>query len=319
MPTINTLLCHRDVEKALLCLGSFVAACDLGTDNDETDPLRLRVFSDGSLSAEDLEVLRAQLPIETVIERAEMGARVAPLLEKHPRCRALSESSALGLKLIEMPLYCRGVLGEARFVYSDCDILYFQRLTNARDLWKRDLLLCERDVVLSGRPSRILPHAPILNDVNSGLISLPGQLVDLDFIEWFLGQDAMHTAHPFLREQTCWALLGARSANPVYLCDPREIVCNHFFAALEPQTIALHFIAGLKSRVAEFAPLGLTKASAPQAPRRELHFRRARHLTRSRALAISLGNRSGLRGRWLKHQARQQYARANAPRQQPET
>ena len=286
---VNTLICHRDIERAIVCLHSFALACG--------NQIGFRFFSDGTVTEEDAAVLKDRFPQSQLIERDELVGAVEPWTKPFPQCRKFSENWVLGFKLIEMPLYCREILGEEHYVYIDSDILFFRILINWRELWKRNVYLRERDAILSGRPSMILRKCAILRDVNSGLISYEMKWHDLKLIEWFLGQDDLCEVHRFLSEQTGWAFLGAAAeaqGATFWQIDPNQIVSSHFFRNLRPGQLALHFISGLKSRVPEFAPhsLGIqTQNSSPG----ELRFVPVKRLTMARAALASVLNRTNVR------------------------
>ena len=270
---INTLICHVDIERALVCLKTFVLACE--------NQIAIRFFSDGSVTAEDIAALKAEFSSSQFYERDEVVEAVSPMIEAFPHCREMTNSSAFGLKLIEMPLYCQHVLAEKSFVYIDSDIMFFRALTNWRELWERNVFLSEHEGVLSGRPSVILKQTSVLSDLNSGLIAINSKWHDLKLIEWYLGQEAMRDANTGLSEQTCWAILGARAQSKgarVWQIAPYQVVVNRDFRELRPKNLALHFIGPLKSRIPEFQAQGLRKQSTSLPPA-TLHFQPAKRLT----------------------------------------
>jgi hypothetical protein len=286
MPIINTLICHRDIERAPVCLQSFSLACQ--------DQVQFRFFSDGSLTKEDEAYLLVEFPGSTIVQKAEMRANIEHLLKDHPLCSAMSQGSVFGLKQIEMPLYCQHHLGEERFVYIDTDIMFFRVMSNWQELWKRNLYLCERRVVLSGSPRVIIKKAPLLVDVNAGMISFDMSLYELDFIEWFLGQNDMRNINEYLSEQTCWGLLGARAQQKgasFWQPHPNEIVSDHAFKNLRKTQLALHFIAGHKSRIEEFIPRALSRRTIQHATSQRLRFIEAKRMTYIGSLFSSVINR----------------------------
>lgn len=287
MLTINTLICHRDLERASICLRSFFVACE--------NQVKFRFFSDGSITQEDATFLLEEFPDSTLVERSEMREIVAAFLKDHPLCRQFSDSLATAFKIIEMPLYCQHHLGEERFVYIDTDIMFFQVISNWREIWERNIFLFESRVFLSGRPSLIMKKAPVLADLNSGLISFDMRFHDLNFIEWFLGEAVMTAEHHFLSEQTGWALLGAHAQDKgavFWQCQPDQIVSHIVFEAPKQNQIAVHFIGGHKVHIEEMTPLALHNQNTENKSSQTLNFIPAKRITRMAALSASALNRS---------------------------
>ena len=83
---VRTLLCHRDVDLALHCLGSLATCC--------VDPIALAIHEDGSLTADDRARIAAELGGDrtTALARARRALAAglpAHLLEEEPDLRAL--------------------------------------------------------------------------------------------------------------------------------------------------------------------------------------------------------------------------------------
>jgi hypothetical protein len=293
MPIINTLICHRDIESASVCLQSFLLACE--------GQAQFRFFSDGSLTEEDEKRLEKQFPNSILVQREVLRSNVEPLLKDHPLCSEVSQSSIYSLKLIEIPLYCHHHLGEERFVYIDTDIMFFRVMSNWQEIWKRNVLLFERRVMLSGPPRVILKRSHVLLDVNSGLISFEMRYYDLDFVEWFLSQDDIRTT--FFFEQTCWALLAAyakKKGAVFYQPHADQIVSDHAFKNLREGQVGLHFIAGLKARVTELTPFALGQRTQETSPQ-TINFIESKFMSYLNTLITSVANRSCI-CRWILRQ-----------------
>ena len=84
---VASLLGHRQVEMAILCLGSLLRC--------SADPLALRLHDDGSLTAEDRERLAAALGDPAVISRGAADERVADVLARHPALAAFRRGNPL--------------------------------------------------------------------------------------------------------------------------------------------------------------------------------------------------------------------------------
>ena len=292
---IATLICHRDVERALTCLDSARWAFN----ND----VSFVFFSDGTLSAEDETLLCAHFSNSRVVSRQELEQSVSEELEKLPHCRKIIPSSIYSLKLIHMPLFFQRVLNQKHYRYLDTDILFFERVENWRALWEKNAFLCEREVILSGRPFVILKHHPVLRDVNAGLISFDMRHHDLEFIESFLGNEELIKTNYGVLEQTCWNLLGARAhsqGEAVWQIAPDQIVSSHYFETMQPRQVGLHFIGKLKPRVHEFGDLALSAQNWQQKSPLKLGFQRANPLTWTHAATLGVLNRTKIRGKILK-------------------
>ena len=115
---IYTLLCHSDVERAVLCFGSPHARCK--------DPFRHTVIDDGSLTEGDRDRLLGAFEGLTILSRAEQDERVVPLLKGRPNCLKYRTEHAFALKLIDPPLMAGGALARLRRRY-----LLYPRLPGA--------------------------------------------------------------------------------------------------------------------------------------------------------------------------------------------
>ena len=200
---IYTLLCHSDVERALLCVGSLHARCK--------EPFRHTVIDDGSLTQADRERLLGTFEGLTILSRAEQDERVVPLLKGRPNCLKYRTEHAFALKLIDPPLMSGGALA-----LCDGDI-YFVRDFRGLDLRaepEKDLVFMRDWTSAYSVPFRKRAFGkkplPLVQNLNGGLIYSGPSTFDLDFIEWFLGREDFRTEF-FLLEQTAWAALGGGS------------------------------------------------------------------------------------------------------------
>ncbi|NJL56494.1 hypothetical protein HC928_15965 [bacterium] len=113
--TVRSLLCHRHVDMALVCLASLLKF--------SPTPLQLVIHDDGSLTTEDVERLTTQLPGTKVLSRQEADELVNGLLKNHPYAYEYRQEAPLALKLLDMPLLNKGDLA-----YCDSDVLFFTPL-----------------------------------------------------------------------------------------------------------------------------------------------------------------------------------------------
>jgi hypothetical protein len=233
---IYTLLCHSDVERAMICFGSLHARCK--------DPFRHTVIDDGSLTEADRDRLLGRFDGLTILSRREQDDRVVPLLKGRPNCLKYRTEHAFALKLIDPPLMTGGALA-----LCDGDI-YFVRDFEGLDLRAEP----DKDLVFmrdwtSAYSVPFLKRAfgkdrlPLVQNLNGGLIYSGPSTFDLDFIEWFLGRDDFRTS-VFLLEQTAWAALGGRKRS--FYHDPAQVAFPTKARRFSPRLVALHFIRVLR-------------------------------------------------------------------------
>lgn len=110
---------------------------------------------------------------------------------------------------------------------------------------------------------------------NTGLFRLPQTLYDLDYIEWFLGQEDLWQAFPNLKEQTCFALLFGHKGCRIF--SPSQLRCTEKEVEITEATIAVHFVAALKARIPAFTDQ--SNLSIQSNPVTEFEYLNARKLT----------------------------------------
>ncbi len=111
--TIRSLVCHRDVDMALACLGSLLRFSH--------DPLRLVLHDDGSLTSEDIQRLLTGLEGSTIVLRSEADELMNQLLKNHPYSYKYRYEQAYSLKLLDIPLLSKGDIA-----YCDTDVLFLR-------------------------------------------------------------------------------------------------------------------------------------------------------------------------------------------------
>ena len=228
------------MQTGILCLGSLARCIPGGS---------LTLFEDGTLTDADVAELHERLGPEKIVRRAEMDGLMDTLLARHPVCRKYRDAQPFGIKLFDIPHWLRN-----GGLYFDSDILFFQRIDLADVVEAaRDRFVFMEDVTqgysgslwsLAWRHRLKLP-----SKINAGILAVPANLHDLDFIEWFLSVPGFH-AIPYLVEQTCYAAMaGMRCA----IVDPRQIGMITDKTKGPDGRAALHFIAHQKGRMAEFS------------------------------------------------------------------
>lgn len=235
---VSSLLGHRHVEMALLCLGSLLRG--------SAEPLTLRLHDDGSLTSEDRERLAAALGGPEVVARREADERVADVLARRPALAAFRRSNPLALKLIDAVLFA----GE-ELAYCDTDVLFLRPFGGLFAEKAEAAFMADHQNAYSVRSWHLLLHRRLRlpRHVNSGLIQFPAAAWDPDLLEWYLGRPEFGFA-PVWVEQTAWALLGERAGCRLF--DPARIRIPEAGPAEgrsdEPsdETVALHFVGPVR-------------------------------------------------------------------------
>lgn len=234
-----SLICHRDVDQALKCLGSFVEMT--------RDDIDLHLFDDGSLTAEDCNVLCERLKIETsAIHRI----RDIPALDGYPNLQRAREQFVMCRKLLDIPL-----LDDQPKLILDTDILFLRPFSGILSASQQSQFVCMRDQQSAYSPSLLdrmrlrLSGHPLISHANAGILLADPAIIDLDLLEFFFSQPK-HLRFPALVEQTAWALLGSKVENPCYWSPaavdfpPQDLNAN-------PDSIAWHFASDYRHLLAE--------------------------------------------------------------------
>ncbi len=280
---LRSLVCHRDVAQSITCLGT------LG--RTDSSALEMVFHEDGSLTPEDGEQLQAALPCRRIWWKREADARMAELLQDHPRCRRFRAENVFGLKLLDTLL----LDGDDVCHYCDGDILFirasrglFEMPTAADAVFMMDAIepvpwtfreLWQRRLKFVGR-------------VNAGMYMIRRRVLDLDRLEWFLGFElAPHLRH--VQEQMAWAWLA--STFSAYHWDPDQVrvVSNQFPVTAE--LAAAHFIGMYRSQLAN----GLDLVAKSPLPRpMDIRFQRAGRFNWASKFGVAagrVGRKLGLR------------------------
>lgn len=239
--TVHGLVCHRDVNLALTCLGSLLRF--------SVEPLRLVIHDDGSLTSEDVTKLLDGLQDSTIILRREADERMNELLKNYPNCYKYRRDYIYGLKLLDIAL-----LGQSNFAYCDSDILFFRPFkglfsfpnSETSAIFMRDYTdaysMLPWHLIGSDKPK-------LISKVNAGLIFFRKSAYDLDFIDWFLGHEQFRHKVNWL-EQSCWAALGQRVGCRQW--DTQQVVLMRPGSRITPDLVAGHFVGEIRHRLGEF-------------------------------------------------------------------
>lgn len=275
-----TLICRRDLHTGLVCLESLRRGCA----NLES----MMIFEDGSLSDPEADQLAHELSPATVIRRSELDAQAEQILKPFPRCRAFRQENPLGLKLFDVPLRF-GSQG----LFFDSDIFFFRRVDFSavmEALGKDFVFMRDPNQGYSARLVDLVIRngLPMPSHVNTGIIGIPPDGHDLEFIEWFLGKPEFRL-FPQIVEQTCYAALAGKRC---VLLDSSQIACCRDEGEPSPELAALHFIGHHKRGLVQF--VRKRKSAAADETPVQISVKRAGRLHFGRILAHSF------RWRWRK-------------------
>lgn len=243
---VRTLLGARSFAESVVCLRSLLACT--------ADPVRLIVHEDGTLTDDHRDDLRRLAADVRLVSRAEADAAVLPRLAGHPRCLKARASGALFLKLFDVPLMAGGHLA-----YCDSDVLFVRRFRGLYDPPPgpaRLAFMTDVTHAFAVRPWRVWPAGPVRlgGAVNTGLIVGDPAALDLDHVEWLLGElagDPGYARRPYWAEQTCWAGVAARAGFALY--DRRQFVlAGPRLGRPTDRTVGIHFVSTYRDRLAEF-------------------------------------------------------------------
>ncbi|HXO22264.1 MAG TPA: hypothetical protein VOA87_20285 [Thermoanaerobaculia bacterium] len=255
---VSTLLGHAHVEMGLACLGSLLRY--------SAQPLRLRVHDDGSLTANDLERLTAELGQPRIVSRADADERMAGFLAGRPATRAFRAENPLGLKLLDVALLAE----EEEIAYCDSDVLFLRPFSHLFRLRPEAgaLFMCDPQNAYSLRSWHLLlePRLRRLRlpgRVNTGILAFRKRFFDPNLVEWYLSRPSFRFA-PVWAEQTAWALLGAAAG--CRLLDPRRISIPLSGQARDPEQVALHFVSPVRGLLDGFLQASQSKEELPAEP-----------------------------------------------------
>lgn len=235
---VRSLTCKRDLEMALIAYNSFLK---LNQDN-----CSLIIHSDGSLSKADIDNLYKSLKNIEVIDRLDSNEEVNDNLAKYPNCLKLRELHPLSIKLLDIP-----ILEKKCVKFIDCDILFIKPF---QDLYSNDYgsrYCWEDDSGYSGRLIDILKASSgsVPEGCNTGIFQMDKNKFDIEFIEWFLGQEKL-CQFPGMIEQTVYAILMGSDLSHAY--ERKQISTSKNHLQIFDETVAIHFMYDLKSQFFDY-------------------------------------------------------------------
>lgn len=235
---IHTLLCRAHVPFAIHCLTSLVKA--------HVDPVSLVVHDDGSLRDEEMRQFSHLSP--RWIMRPEADEKLDELLAKLPLCRAFRKTNPMALKLLDVAL-----LSDGQYLnYCDSDVLFFKkvRLFFAPPTGSDGVFTMDTVQGFSIRAAELMRSGmSLISKLNAGTFSVKRNVLDLEKIEWCLGQPFARR-HEHVAEQTLWSLLvGSLRINQ---WDPRQFKIINSADDVEDELVAGHFISTNRQCITQF-------------------------------------------------------------------
>jgi hypothetical protein len=239
--TVHGLICSRHVKMALRGFKSLQKFSDA--------PLKLLLHDDGSLTSKDREMLLNNLQAAQIISRSSADEEMEGKLRNYPNCRLYRKEHVYGLKLLDIALMSDGDFG-----YCDSDILFmrpFKNLFKWPDSKTSAVFMQDYLDAYSMLPWHLTGknNIKLISKVNAGLLFFRKKDYDLDFIEWFLGEQRFRHKVGWL-EQSCWAALGHRVGCRQW--NPEQIVLMRPWTEDSSQLIAGHFVKESRYRMKEF-------------------------------------------------------------------
>jgi hypothetical protein len=244
---VHTLLGESTLNVSLTCLPTLI--------ENSTDPIRLVVHEDGSLTEPSRDALRTAIPGVEFIGRPRADDEVADRLKGYARCQAARACNVLFLKVFDVSL-----LEHDEICYSDSDILFlrpFTGLFGPQCARFPAMFMTDTKEAYAIRPWQLRPFGRIrlASRVNTGLMRINPQTLDLDFVEWLLGQVGGHSVwarRSYWNEQTCWAALAGRTGCGLW--DYRQVAMATPAVAVDaPDAVAIHFASTYRGFLSEFS------------------------------------------------------------------
>jgi hypothetical protein len=198
---VSSLICHRHVPMAIKCLGSLVTA---------VGNIQFQLHDDGSLSLEDIQLLKEALPVQRLISRAEADEVVTAACSDFPHLLAYRRSCVMGLKLLDIAWFHPN----ATLAYLDADIFFLRRVPDFFQALNGYECVFMRDIqsAYAIRPWHLIgaKAIPMVARLNAGIILAQKNAINRAVFEAFLEQRLpVFQRLGIWLEQSCWAHLAA--------------------------------------------------------------------------------------------------------------
>ncbi len=238
-PTVvSSLICHRDVEMGIACLGSLV--------RHSAEPVEFLFHDDGTLTDEDREKLAAALPVHGIINRKDADQIVKPKLQGYPYCAQFRRRSIYGLKLFDAPMLAPG----NDLAFCDTDIFFlrpFSGLFSYPDYRVGCLFMRDYQNAFAFRPWHLAFQSKLQMParLNCGLFFFQREYHDLEFLEGLLSRyNRLFMARPHWVEQTCWGALAMTCGGHFWSETQFRVAQNE--ASLSGDPIGVHLVTPVR-------------------------------------------------------------------------
>ena len=240
---VQSLVGGTQIDFYIRCLLSLITQCK--------EPIQLLLHSDGSVSQLDREKILEGLgginvsfpnPSETKEETLDQ-------LKGRPYCQNIRNDSIWGIEFFD-PIFSD--LQDDISFYIDADILFFQPFAGLFDrhavkgggIFLSDLqwdAYCLRPWELIGSQ----PKPEVVKGITTGLVFWDKNVIDWDYLEWFLGAHHLHHIPEWIMP-TAQACLANRCQSKT-VC-PKQIRNLYPNAKITPQTFGLHLLGSYREQ-----------------------------------------------------------------------
>jgi hypothetical protein len=290
LPHVRALICHRDIDLGILCLGSLYRF--------SADPLKIVLHDDGSLTTADRSRLLDALPNVILISREEADAVILPLLRNYPRCLAYRMRNPLGMRLIDAAYFAQGDI-----IFADTDVLFLRPFKGAFR-WPSDavqsVFLCDCFESFCLRPWQTRGLS-IRSRYNAGLMMIRRQHFDLmtmeKLVETIETNPGFSKNSQWLLEQTCWAAISSRLEARRW--KPQQMRVIEPQAKYNEALVAGHFCGSVRPLLYRFKEQAKASGVADRPPV-EIGFTPAYHYSTPRFLAIRAVNSARRIRSWVR-------------------
>jgi len=254
LPSVRTLICHRDVSLAIHCLSTVLHL--------SAEPVQLVLHEDGSLTSEDRQQIAEHLPGARLFDRVTADQLMAERLAAHPHALAFRQSSVWGLKLFDVvlaePGYCFYLDSDIRF-FRPFSGLFVEKAVRNRCVFLRDTVWQAYSV----RPWHLFRRhgLRLASGMNTGLTLCDPSVFDLDLVDWFLSHGNWRVI-PAWTEPTCWAALAIRANG--HAVDPRQLVNLYPSASITPHCLGAHFLSAYRAQFQDLLLQPMEQAPSPE-------------------------------------------------------
>lgn len=242
---VHSMICHRDVDLGMKCLGSLLKFC--------IDPIELVLHDDGSLEKNDLSIINGTLPGAKLVSRCEADDIILPVLRDYKHLLHFRERSATGMKLVDL-----GYMSNSDLTMCDTDVCFFRPFDNMFLLPDPDVnCLFLKDITNSYciKPWQTGP-LKLLDRFNCGLMTLRKDQFDLGKLDKLVYEIESSSAYKknepyqWFLEQTCWSAASSKSNSRYW--DPKRVRLISPTDRFDPTIVCGHFVKSARGLLDNF-------------------------------------------------------------------